>query len=321
MSALLANLVKRNPTLGGVVMASKGDEWFYLEWLAKKNGRQNEIIRLRPRLVGEPDRPQHRLNVTGDARLPFTTRARILVDTAAALNPKDEKGFFRVKGAAHIGRAFELLADIGRPVTATNAYDLLTSERELKAALDRLTDLAPPCRDCARVNRLKKGQDTERTQLDGLLLEYDVSRASLCHVPEPVTRSRRRFEDPAVVIRRVGFLSRRTRTLSVRAAASRLEGPLETEITIPEKERAALATLPGRTRTARSHDRIQHCRGAPCRHRTIAWESDAGEISQQSRPARDDAESRHQRPGIVSPTRLCHTLNATRGAKVRSDFA
>lgn len=36
MNALLADLVPRNPTLGGVVMANKGDEWFYLEWLAKK---------------------------------------------------------------------------------------------------------------------------------------------------------------------------------------------------------------------------------------------------------------------------------------------
>jgi len=68
--------------------------------------------------------------VTGVARLPFTRRARILVDTAAVLNPKDEKGFFKVTGTAHIGRAFELMADIGRPTTATNAYDLLASERE-----------------------------------------------------------------------------------------------------------------------------------------------------------------------------------------------
>lgn len=159
MNALLADLVKRNPTLGGVVMANKGDEWFYLEWLAKKHGRQNDIIRLRPRLVGEPDRPQHRLNVTGDARLPFTTRARILVDTAAALNPRDEKGFFKVKGAAHIGRAFELLADIGRPVTATNAYDLLTSERELKASLDKLTELEPTER------RIRLAETLEQTYL------------------------------------------------------------------------------------------------------------------------------------------------------------
>jgi hypothetical protein len=117
MNGLLAALIRRNPTLGGVVMANKGDEWFYLEWLARKYGRQNDIIRLRPRLVGESAPSIHRLNVTGDARLPFTTRARILVDTAAALNPKDEKSFFKIKGAAHIGRAFELLADIGRPTT------------------------------------------------------------------------------------------------------------------------------------------------------------------------------------------------------------
>jgi len=138
MNGLLAALIRRNPTLGGVVMANKGDEWFYLEWLAKKYGRTQDIIHLRPRLVGETGKPLHRLNVTGDARLPYTTRARILVDTAAALNPKDEKSFFKIKGSAHIGRVFELLGEIGRPVTATNAYDLLTTEESMTSALTAL---------------------------------------------------------------------------------------------------------------------------------------------------------------------------------------
>ncbi len=146
MNGLMAALVSRNPTLGGVVMANKGDEWFYLEWLAKKYGREKDIIRLRPRLVGESEQSAHRLNVTGDARLPFTTRARILVDTAAALNPKDEKSFFKIKGAGHISRAFELLAEIGRPITATNAYDLLTSKTELEIALAELAALEPTVR-------------------------------------------------------------------------------------------------------------------------------------------------------------------------------
>jgi hypothetical protein len=143
MNGLLAALLKRNPKLGGVIIANKGDEWFHLEALAKKYGREKDLIHLRPRMVGEKGKPVHRLNVTGDARLPFTTRARILVDTAASLNPKDEKSFFKVKGAAHIGRALELLADIGRPPTPTNAYALLTSEKELQAALEKLTELAP----------------------------------------------------------------------------------------------------------------------------------------------------------------------------------
>jgi hypothetical protein len=138
MNGLLAALIRRNPTLGGVIMANKGDEWFYLEWLAKKYGRTQDIIHLRPRLVGETGKPLHRLNVTGDARLPYTTRARILVDTAAALNPKDEKSFFKIKGSAHIGRVFELLGEIGRPVTATNAYDLLTTEESMTSALTAL---------------------------------------------------------------------------------------------------------------------------------------------------------------------------------------
>jgi len=37
-------------------MANKGDEWFYLEWLAKKYGREKDIIRLRPRMVGESEK-------------------------------------------------------------------------------------------------------------------------------------------------------------------------------------------------------------------------------------------------------------------------
>jgi hypothetical protein len=159
MNRLLEELIRRNPTLGGVVMANKGDEWFHLEWLAKKHGRMQDIIRLRPRLVGEGSKPLHRLNVTGDARLPFTTRARILVDTAAALNPKDEKSFFKVKGAAHIGRAFELLAEINRPVTATNAYDLLTSEEALRTALEKLTE----CDTTER--RIRLAETLEQTYL------------------------------------------------------------------------------------------------------------------------------------------------------------
>ncbi len=159
MNGLLAALIRRDPHVGGVVMANKGDEWFYLEWLAKKYDRTGDIIHLRPRLVDEFDRQAHRLNVTGDARLPFTTRARILVDTAAALNPKDEKSFFKVKGAAHISRAFELLADIGRPTTATNAYDLLTSEAQLKAALEKLTELEPSER------RIRLAETFEQTYL------------------------------------------------------------------------------------------------------------------------------------------------------------
>jgi hypothetical protein len=155
--------MSRNPTMGGLVMANKGDEWFYLEWLAKKYGRTRDIIRLRPRLVGESIDQPNRLNVTGDARLPFTTRARILVDTAAALNPKDEKSFFKVKGAGHISRAFELLSDIGRPVTATNAYNLLTSEDELKTALAELT---------------KKDATLRRVQLSALMEKNYVANAA-----------------------------------------------------------------------------------------------------------------------------------------------
>lgn len=161
MNGLLTALMRRNPRLGGVVMANKGDEWFFLEWLAKKYGRSQDLIRLRPRTVGDTlGQPLPRLNVTGDGRLPFTTRARILVDTAAALNPKDEKSFFKVKGASHISRALELLSDIGQAPTPTNAYALLTSEIKLKEALNKLTDVEPSPR------RIQLAEIFEQTYLN-----------------------------------------------------------------------------------------------------------------------------------------------------------
>ena len=161
MNGLLDSLLRHNPRLGGLVMANKGDEWFVLERLARRHGREQDLIRLRPRIVGDaPNRgPTHRLNVTGDTRLPFTARARLLVDTATALNPKDEKGFFKVKGSAHIGRALELLTEIGRPPTATNAYTLLTSEAELKAALEKLAEKDPTER------RIRLAEILEQTYL------------------------------------------------------------------------------------------------------------------------------------------------------------
>lgn len=160
MNQLLTALFRRDPRVGGVVMANKGDEWFFLQWLAKKCGREGDIIRLRPRAHGDPaGQPLARLNVTGDTRFPFTTRARVLVDTAAALNPKDERSFFKTKGAAHIGRALELLAELGRPPTPTNAYMLLTSENELKGALNQLAELDPIPR------RLQLAEIMEQTYL------------------------------------------------------------------------------------------------------------------------------------------------------------
>jgi hypothetical protein len=144
INRLMTELVRRDPRLGGVVMANKGDEWFFLEWLAKKFGREQDIIRLRPRTTDDaPGDFTHRLNVTGDRRFPFTTRARILVDTAAALNPKDERSFFKNKGAVHIGRALELLTEIGEPPTPTNAYALLSSREHLMQALQKLADKDP----------------------------------------------------------------------------------------------------------------------------------------------------------------------------------
>ena len=141
LDRLLYGLFEHNPAFGGVIMANKGSEWHSLQKIGARFGREADLIRLRPRATDENEQaaPVHRLNLTGDLRFPPLTRARILVDTAAALNPKEEKSFFKNKGSIHIARTLELLEIIGRRPTPTNCYQLLTSHVELQAALKQLS--------------------------------------------------------------------------------------------------------------------------------------------------------------------------------------
>ena len=91
LDSLLAAFFLRNPTLGGVVTANKGDEWFYLEWLAKKYGRTHDFVRLR-RLACEIGKLCHRLIVTGDARFPYNSRVRVPTITARCSSTREGVG-------------------------------------------------------------------------------------------------------------------------------------------------------------------------------------------------------------------------------------
>ncbi len=119
MNGLMAALISRNPTLGGVVMANKGGRVVLSRMVGQEiRPGEKDIIRLRPP-HGWRVRKGPCIDSTSRATPAYRSRPApsILVDTAAALNPKDEKSFFKIKGAAHIGRTFELLAEIGRPIT------------------------------------------------------------------------------------------------------------------------------------------------------------------------------------------------------------
>ena len=77
-----------------------------------------------------------------------------------------------------------------------------------------------------------------------------------------------------------GFLSRRTRTLPVRAAANRPGGPLERAITIREKRTFRRGGIARRTRTARSIERARRLllMVSPHRCRFAGWEDEAAQV-------------------------------------------
>jgi hypothetical protein len=85
--------------------------------------------------------PVHRFNLTGDHRIPYTTYAKFVVDTATSLGQSGDKGFFKSQAQTHIAYALELLAALRRPVTLSGALELLTSKPKLEEELEFLSKL------------------------------------------------------------------------------------------------------------------------------------------------------------------------------------
>ncbi|HNW08625.1 MAG TPA: hypothetical protein PKZ55_01240 [Verrucomicrobiota bacterium] len=140
----LAHQVFQNePTWGGLCIDEKGVYWETLTAMAKHYGREGDLIQLRIRSGSEDAQwtPQHRFNLTGDRRIPFTTYAKFVVDTATSLGQGGDKGFFKSQAQTHIAHALEMLYELKRPVTLLGAFELLSDRELLEEEMENLESL------------------------------------------------------------------------------------------------------------------------------------------------------------------------------------
>jgi len=139
-NTVLVGLTKSVKGWGGLVVGVKGDEHEFLSELLENNGRERDLVRLQVRPADAPPtwEPPHRFNLLSDRSLPWTAHAKAIVDTASSLTEGRQDAFFKPMAQIALANALQLLEEIDEPVTLTRAYHLLTSQRILTDALERL---------------------------------------------------------------------------------------------------------------------------------------------------------------------------------------
>lgn len=151
ITQLLYQVFQNEQTWGGLCIDDKGVYWETLREMAVHFNRQNDLILLQVRPEGAPAdwKPTHTFNLTSDRRIPFSTYAKFVVDTATSLGQQGDKAFFKNQAQTHVALGLEALYESGMDVTLENANELLLDELALVEAMGELS----------------KGRQTERQKI------------------------------------------------------------------------------------------------------------------------------------------------------------
>lgn len=127
LNYLLYSLTVNQPTWGGLWLDNKGNSEADLRAVLKARNRGADAIVLRARSQGRE--PTHFYNVMADPA--FTPEALgFAIMEVTNGSPNSHSGdFFQKQGALHIAKAIHALRAMGRPVSFTTIYPVLTDAR------------------------------------------------------------------------------------------------------------------------------------------------------------------------------------------------
>jgi type IV secretory pathway TraG/TraD family ATPase VirD4 len=135
------------PDTGILAVDSKGALWQPLATMARALGQEStlRLIRVRPTHV-PPENwvPPLRLNLLGDATVPWSTYAKIIVDTATAAGQKGGQSFFKETARDVITHAMRALELAELPVTLANVHDAICISTEMALLVARLGENPDP---------------------------------------------------------------------------------------------------------------------------------------------------------------------------------
>jgi type IV secretory pathway TraG/TraD family ATPase VirD4 len=138
---IVHGLRKTLPDTGILAVDSKGALWKPLASMAKALGQENtlRLIRVRPTHVPRKNwTPPLRLNLLGDPSVPWSTYAKIIVDTATAAGQKGGQSFFKETARDAITHAMHALELADLAVTLSNVHNVLCISTDTALLLERL---------------------------------------------------------------------------------------------------------------------------------------------------------------------------------------
>ena len=138
---IIHGLRKTLPETGILAVDSKGALWQPLSAMARALGQDDSLrlIRVRPTHVPpEKWKAPLRLNLLADPNVPWSTYAKILVDTATAAGQRGGQSFFKETARDVIAHAMQALEAADLPVTLNHVHDMICVSADLAMVLARL---------------------------------------------------------------------------------------------------------------------------------------------------------------------------------------
>jgi hypothetical protein len=155
INVLLHSVFQHELDWGGLCCDEKGIYHETLVRMARKYGRENDLLLLqtRPDHAEENWIPPARFNLLSNLTIPWSTYATVIVDTASALaSGAEDKGFFKTQAHANIGRGIQLFRLLDIVPTMHFLLEVLQSQPVLKSLLQHLESLKnlgnPDAREC-----------------------------------------------------------------------------------------------------------------------------------------------------------------------------
>jgi type IV secretory pathway TraG/TraD family ATPase VirD4 len=131
------------PETGILAIDSKGALWKPLSTMARSLGQEDtlRLIRVRPTHIPPSEwKPPLRLNLLAMPDVPWTTYAKLIVDTATAAGQRGGQAFFKETARNVITHAMQALEAADLPVTLANVHDMICVSTELAMVLARLAE-------------------------------------------------------------------------------------------------------------------------------------------------------------------------------------
>ena len=133
---LVDQLFRSCKDFGALWLDAKGSSHKDLYRLAKKHGREGDVIMVEVDFEGKRIYPKQTMNLITSGGMSSEIIAEIIADIASQHDGKSKNAsFFRSQTVQHVSKAIDFLKELGKPVTFRSLSEFLTDPYEMQKTL------------------------------------------------------------------------------------------------------------------------------------------------------------------------------------------